>query len=162
MYSILYMYMWVTCEHLQIAHLHCKSLVLICKLAAERHCTTDAEVVLVPFSCLLCFRSRVVFMCFFFHLCLVPILFIGSSLYVNNFYRIFYLLFLLCFCGGSSTELVNLYIMDDIRMNKMVFETHMECMQVLRFVVLSLLYYWAEFNSNHLHLLVPLFCSCTR
>ena len=80
------------------------------------------------FSFLPCFQSRVVFLCIF-HLCLVPILFIGSSLHLNNFYRIFLpFVSVVFFGGGSSTEVFNLYVSDEIqfvKINKTIFFTCM-------------------------------------
>ena len=48
---------------------------------------------------------------------------------------------------GSSTELFDLCISDEIKMNKVILSIHLKSMHVLRFVVLRLFYYWAEFNS---------------
>ena len=49
------------------------------------------RVVFVSFSFPPCFSSRIVFLCVF-HPYLVPFHYIGSSLHLNGFYRIFYLL----------------------------------------------------------------------
>ena len=65
------------------------------------------RVVFVSFSFPPCFHSRIVFL-FVFHPFLVPILFIGSSLHLNNFYGNILTPCLCCFLvGGSNTELLD-------------------------------------------------------
>ena len=67
--------------------------------------------------------------------------------------------------GDPSTELFNLYmyIIDGIKINKVIFHMHVECMHMLQFVVLHLLYYWANFSGIiTLVLFAPTFCSHTR
>ena len=81
-----------------------------------------------------------------FFISAVPILFIGSTRHINNFYRKFFTPCFCCFCGGSSTELFNLYLSNKInlRLNKEIFGFMWNaCM------CCHLLYYWAEFSNNH-------------